>query len=106
MDQAIKQAQRESFLEFRADSSGLRRLFQNVIRHAGIGARDSVENDIERNLSTSRIAVLAGFNQSLGFAKGCGIDEHIDLSDAIDYQDGLRVGRGDRDERGAVRQSR
>jgi hypothetical protein len=27
-------------------------------------------------------------------AKGCAIDEHNDLGDAIDYQGGLRVGRG------------
>jgi len=50
--------------------------------------------------------MLAGVDQSFGFAKGCAIDEHNDLGDAIDYQDGLRVGRGYPDERGAVRQSR
>ena len=47
---------------------------------------------IERNLVVAWIA-LAGVYQSLGFAKGYGIDERNDLGDAIDYQDGLRVGR-------------
>ena len=37
--------------------------------------------------------MLAGFDQLLGLAKSCGIDEHNDLGGAIDYQDGLRVGR-------------
>jgi hypothetical protein len=57
----------------------LRRGFQNVIRHARIGAGDAVEDVIEGNLSGFRIAVLTGFDQLLGFAERRGIDEHDDL---------------------------
>src|SRR5262245_58265340 len=43
----------------------LRRRFQNVIRHAGVGAGNAVEDVIERNLGASWIAVLAGLDQLL-----------------------------------------
>jgi hypothetical protein len=54
----------------------LRWLLQNVIRHAGIGSCNAIENGIERNLGAFGIAFLAGLDQSLGFAKNYGIDEY------------------------------
>ena len=40
----------------------LRRGLQNVIRHARIGSCNSVEDVVERDLITIRVAVLAGFD--------------------------------------------
>jgi len=57
----------------------LRRLFQNVIRHTRIGAGNAVENIVERNLGTLGIAVFAGFDQPLGSAQSCGVDENNNL---------------------------
>jgi hypothetical protein len=57
----------------------LRWLFQNVIRHARIGAGNAVENDIEGNLRTFGIAVLTGVDEPLGFVQGCSVDEHYVL---------------------------
>jgi hypothetical protein len=50
-----------------------------------IAAGNAIENRVERYLSTFRIAPLAGFDQTFGFAKDCAIDEHNDRGDAIDY---------------------
>jgi hypothetical protein len=60
----------------------LRRCFENVIRHTGIWAGNAIVAVIERNLVVAWIA-LAGVYQSLGFAKGYGIDERNDLGDAV-----------------------
>src|SRR5262249_2142962 len=51
----------------------LRWLLQNVIRHARIVSGDTVEDVIERNLGTFRIAVLAGFNKPLSLTESCTI---------------------------------
>src|SRR5262245_28588883 len=64
------------FQDLAAAKRAFCRLFQNVIRHAGIGAGHTVDDVIEWNLGTVRIAAFAGFNQPLGFAQGCGADEH------------------------------
>src|SRR5262245_59974937 len=42
-----------------------RRRLQNVIRHAGIGSGDAIENVIDRNFSAFWITVLAGSDESL-----------------------------------------
>jgi hypothetical protein len=51
------------------------RRLKDVIRHAGIGARDLVENDIEGDLCSIWIATFTRFNQPLGFVQSCRIDE-------------------------------
>ena len=43
-----------------------KRALANVIRHARIGARNAIEDVIERNFGAIRVTVLAGFNQPLG----------------------------------------
>ena len=49
---------------------------QNVIRHARIGSGNAIEDVIEWNFRAIRVAVLAGFNQPLGFPQGGGVDEY------------------------------
>jgi hypothetical protein len=66
----------ESFFQnLAAAIRALRRVFQNVIRHAGIGAGNAVKDVIEWDFGTFRITVLAGFDQPLGFVQGCSVDE-------------------------------
>jgi hypothetical protein len=68
-------AQRQSFRESDATVSALRRLFDDITRHAGIGVTDSVENHIEWDLCAIRIAAFARFNQSFGFVQDCSVDK-------------------------------
>jgi hypothetical protein len=57
----------------------LRRCFQNVIRHARIGAGNPIEDVIERDLGILLIAGFTRFDQPLGFAQNRGINENDDL---------------------------
>src|SRR5215470_4479568 len=43
--------------------------------HAGIGSGNAVENVIKRNFGSFRIAVLAAFDQALGFVQSRGANE-------------------------------
>ena len=52
---------------------------ENVIRHTGITACDTIEDVIEWNYGVFLVAVLAGFNQFLGFTHSRFFDEHNDL---------------------------
>src|SRR5215831_12754496 len=61
----IRQAQREFFPESRGGNSGTL-LFQNVIRHARIGSGNAIEDVIERNFSTFRIALFARVDELFG----------------------------------------
>jgi len=53
----------------------LRRNFDDVIRHVGIGASDLIEDRVERDFGIFRNAVLAGFDQPLRLAKNRDVDE-------------------------------
>src|SRR5262245_31596145 len=44
------------------------RCLKNVIRHAGVAARNAIKNGIERPLSAIWIAAFAGFDESLSLA--------------------------------------
>ncbi len=54
----------------------LRRNFDDVIRHVGIGASDLIEDRVERDFGIFRNAVLAGFDQPLRLAKNRDVDEY------------------------------
>jgi hypothetical protein len=53
----------------------LRRHLQDVVRHAGIGAGDTIQNPIERYLRVA-VAVLTGFDQLCGLAHSLRADEN------------------------------
>ena len=42
---------------------------ENIVRHFRIGIRDSIENPIEGDFRALAVAVLAGFDQTLGLPK-------------------------------------
>jgi len=55
----------------------LRRAFQNVIRHAGSGMCNTIEDAIEGNFGTFRIAAFTRFKHSLSFLRDCLVEDYV-----------------------------
>src|SRR5947209_379977 len=64
-----------SSLGCHARNAGTAPAVREVIRHAGIGASNAIENPIKGDFGVTGIAVLAGFGDLFGLVKSRGVNE-------------------------------